>query len=67
LFGWNNTATIGTILSYIFYWLAVISYLVYSHFHEKTNKIKEQSTNKEAVLEGSQNGERASEKSEKSV
>lgn len=63
LFGWNNTATIGTILSYIFYWLAVISYLVYSHFREKTSKVKEQSTNKDVVLEGSQNGERASEKS----
>lgn len=35
LVGWNNTATVGSILSYIFYWLAVISYLVYSHFSEK--------------------------------
>lgn len=35
LVGWNNTATIGSILSYIFYWLAIISYLSYSHLTEK--------------------------------
>lgn len=70
LFGWNNTATVGSILSYIFYWLAVISYLVYSHFREQSNKVKEQqqrqeqSLNKNAPSEGSQNGEHASEKTD---
>ncbi|UZJ55061.1 hypothetical protein CBS101457_004381 [Exobasidium rhododendri] len=38
LVGWNNTATIGTILSYIFYWLAVASYLIYSMIKEKRSR-----------------------------
>ncbi|PWN31799.1 iron permease FTR1 [Meira miltonrushii] len=62
LFGWNNTATVGSILSYIFYWLAVISYLVYSHFQQQQRQ--EQSLNKNAApSEGSQIEERVSEKS----
>lgn len=32
--GWNNNATIGTILSYIFYWLSVVVALVYMKWSE---------------------------------
>lgn len=34
LFGWNNTATLGSILSYVFYWLLVIVTLVYYKWAE---------------------------------
>ncbi|KAL1413070.1 high-affinity iron permease [Vanrija albida] len=34
LFGWNNTATLGTILIYVFYWLVVIAALVYNKWNE---------------------------------
>lgn len=34
LFGWSNNASIGTILSYCFYWLAVIVALVYLKWSE---------------------------------
>ena len=38
LVGWNNTANVGSILSYIFYWLAVSAYLVYSMIKEKRGR-----------------------------
>lgn len=34
IFGWTNSATLGTILAYVFYWLAVIAVLVYTKFKE---------------------------------
>ncbi|KAF9239308.1 Ftr1 protein [Melanogaster broomeanus] len=34
VFGWQNSATLGSILSYVFYWLAVIVVLVYLKFKE---------------------------------
>ena len=34
IFGWNNNATIGTILSYVLYWIAVIFALVYHKWNE---------------------------------
>jgi high-affinity iron transporter len=34
LLGWDNNASIGTILSYVFYWLAVIAALVYLKWKE---------------------------------
>ncbi|KAM0788269.1 hypothetical protein ACM66B_001418 [Microbotryomycetes sp. NB124-2] len=34
ILGWTNNATIGTILSYVFYWLAVIVALVYMKWSE---------------------------------
>ncbi|RDB30496.1 Plasma membrane iron permease [Hypsizygus marmoreus] len=34
LFGWTNNATLGTVLSYVFYWLAVIAVLIYMKFTE---------------------------------
>lgn len=34
IFGWNNSATLGTVLSYVFYWIAVIGVLVYMKFKE---------------------------------
>ena len=40
ILGWNNTATYGTILSYIFYWLAVIGFLIYLYFDEKKSAIR---------------------------
>jgi hypothetical protein len=32
--GWNNVASVGTILSYVFYWLAAIVVLVYMKWSE---------------------------------
>ncbi|KAG8216480.1 iron permease FTR1 [Butyriboletus roseoflavus] len=37
--GWQNSATLGSVLSYIFYWLAVIVVLVYYKFREGRTKI----------------------------
>jgi len=38
ILGWQNSATLGSILSYVFYWLAVIAVLVYYKFREgRTN------------------------------
>ncbi|THH08994.1 hypothetical protein EW146_g8815 [Bondarzewia mesenterica] len=34
LFGWTNSATIGSVLSYVFYWIAVIGVLVFLKFRE---------------------------------
>ncbi|RCH93211.1 high-affinity iron permease [Rhizopus azygosporus] len=40
ILGWNNTATIGTIVSYCLYWLFVIGYLAYSFYKEKRSAIR---------------------------
>ncbi|KAF8956294.1 iron permease FTR1 [Flammula alnicola] len=34
IFGWTNNATQGSVLSYVFYWLAVIACLIYMKFKE---------------------------------
>ncbi|PPQ87567.1 hypothetical protein CVT25_005823 [Psilocybe cyanescens] len=34
IFGWTNNATLGSVLSYVFYWLAVIVVLIYVKFKE---------------------------------
>ncbi|KAF8490611.1 iron permease FTR1 [Gautieria morchelliformis] len=34
LFGWTNSATLGTVLSYVFYWMAVIAALIYLKWRE---------------------------------
>jgi len=34
IFGWTNNATVGSVLAYVFYWLAVIVVLVYIKFKE---------------------------------
>ncbi|KAJ4494421.1 Ftr1 protein [Lentinula lateritia] len=34
IFGWTNSATLGSVLSYVFYWLAVIVTLVIMKFQE---------------------------------
>ncbi|EJD54574.1 iron permease FTR1 [Auricularia subglabra TFB-10046 SS5] len=34
IFGWTNNGTLGTILSYVFYWIAVMGALVYMKFTE---------------------------------
>ncbi len=34
IFGWTNSATIGSVLAYIFYWLSVIVVLVYNKYRE---------------------------------
>ncbi|KAL5482857.1 FTR1_1 [Sanghuangporus weigelae] len=39
LFGWTNTATIGTVLAYVFYWLAAIGLLIYMKFSEGRVKV----------------------------
>ena len=33
-FGWTNSASLGTVLSYVFYWIAVIVALVYLKWKE---------------------------------
>lgn len=35
LCGWNNTGTLGSILSYLFYWFAIIASLGYALYQEK--------------------------------
>ncbi|CAD6889310.1 unnamed protein product [Tilletia controversa] len=32
--GWNNTATVGSILMYVFCWLAIATYSVYARWQE---------------------------------
>ncbi|KAG9311708.1 iron permease FTR1 [Chiua virens] len=39
LLGWQNSATLGSVLSYVFYWLAVIVVLVHYKFKEGRTKI----------------------------
>ncbi|KAJ2932236.1 hypothetical protein H1R20_g4844, partial [Candolleomyces eurysporus] len=39
IFGWNNNATLGSVLSYVFYWIAVIVALVYMKFKEGRVKL----------------------------
>ncbi|KAF8804681.1 iron permease FTR1 [Phlegmacium glaucopus] len=39
IFGWTNSATLGTVLSYVFYWLAVMAVLVYTKFKEGRTKL----------------------------
>ncbi|TFK41496.1 Ftr1 protein [Crucibulum laeve] len=39
IFGWTNNATVGSILAYVFYWLAVIVVLVFMKFKEGRTKI----------------------------
>ncbi|KAK0215677.1 Ftr1 protein [Armillaria fumosa] len=38
LFGWTNSATLGTVLSYVFYWLAVIVTLMFLKVKEGRSK-----------------------------
>ncbi|KIM85638.1 hypothetical protein PILCRDRAFT_816834 [Piloderma croceum F 1598] len=39
LFGWTNNATVGSVLAYVFYWIAVIAVLVYMKFKEGRTKL----------------------------
>ncbi|EPQ53599.1 iron permease FTR1 [Gloeophyllum trabeum ATCC 11539] len=39
IFGWTNSATVGSVLSYVFYWLAVIAVLVYMKFKEGRTRL----------------------------
>ncbi|KAI0646577.1 Ftr1 protein [Trametes meyenii] len=39
IFGWTNSATIGSVLSYVFYWLAVIATLIVLKFKEGRTKV----------------------------
>ncbi|KAL4267836.1 oxidase-dependent Fe transporter (OFeT) family protein [Pleurotus pulmonarius] len=39
LFGWSNNASLGTVLSYVFYWIAVIAVLIYMKFNEGRTKL----------------------------
>jgi high-affinity iron transporter len=34
ILGWNNTATLGSVLIYVFYWLAVAATLIYLKWSE---------------------------------
>lgn len=40
ILGWNNTATIGSIVSYCGYWLIVAAALVYMFFKERKRAIQ---------------------------
>lgn len=40
ILGWNNTATIGTVVSYCLYWVFVAGYLAYGYFKEKRAAIR---------------------------
>ena len=39
IFGWTNSATIGTVLGYVFYWLAAMAVLVYMKYKEGRTKL----------------------------
>ncbi|KZT68414.1 iron permease FTR1 [Daedalea quercina L-15889] len=39
IFGWTNSATLGSVLSYVFYWIAVMVVLVYLKFKEGRTKL----------------------------
>ncbi|TFY61301.1 hypothetical protein EVJ58_g4595 [Rhodofomes roseus] len=39
IFGWTNSATIGSVLSYVFYWIAVMITLVYLKWKEGRTKV----------------------------
>ncbi|KAF7297981.1 Iron permease FTR1 [Mycena chlorophos] len=39
LFGWTNSATIGSVLAYVFYWIAVIITLIFMKFQEGRTKL----------------------------
>jgi len=39
IFGWTNSATIGSVLSYVFYWVAVIVALVYLKYKEGRTRL----------------------------
>ncbi|KAG6841149.1 hypothetical protein C0991_001426 [Blastosporella zonata] len=39
IFGWTNNATLGSVLSYVFYWIAVIVVLIYMKYKEGRTKI----------------------------
>jgi high-affinity iron transporter len=40
ILGWNNTATVGSVISYCLYWVFVAGYLAYSYFKEKRAAIR---------------------------
>ncbi|CAO3626081.1 unnamed protein product [Cunninghamella blakesleeana] len=40
ILGWNNTWTIGTIVSYCLYWLLISLYLIYAFFKQKRQAIQ---------------------------
>ncbi|EJF63923.1 Ftr1 protein [Dichomitus squalens] len=39
IFGWTNSATVGSVLSYVFYWLAVVAVLIHMKFKEGRTKL----------------------------
>ncbi|KAJ7089294.1 iron permease FTR1 [Mycena belliarum] len=39
LFGWTNSATLGSVLAYVFYWIAVIVVLVVMKYREGRSKL----------------------------
>ncbi|EMD34890.1 Ftr1 iron permease [Gelatoporia subvermispora B] len=39
IFGWTNTATLGSVLSYVFYWIAVVVVLIFLKFKEGRTKL----------------------------
>lgn len=39
IFGWTNSATLGSVLSYVFYWIAVIATLITLKFKEGRTKL----------------------------
>ncbi|KXN86656.1 Plasma membrane iron permease [Leucoagaricus sp. SymC.cos] len=39
IFGWSNNGSLGTILSYVFYWIAVIGALIYMKYSEGRIKL----------------------------
>ena len=39
IFGWTNSATLGSVLAYVFYWLAVVVTLVSMKFKEGRTKL----------------------------
>lgn len=55
LFGWQNSATYGSVLSYNFYWLAVIIGFVLMRFHEQHGRLPFMKAKAKAVEDMSDN------------
>jgi high-affinity iron transporter len=42
IFGWTNSATLGSVLAYVFYWLLVIGILVSMKVREGRTRVSKQ-------------------------
>ncbi|QIW96264.1 hypothetical protein AMS68_001782 [Peltaster fructicola] len=60
LFGWQNSATYGSVLSYNFYWLAVIIGFVLMRFHEQNGRLPFMKAKQKMAEDASSDGDASS-------